>query len=53
MLLLTGVFDNVSVVLRQSLLQTGTPDYVKGRVLAFTSGPGDPRSRVVFVSPDP
>jgi MFS family permease len=34
MLLLTGVFDNVSVVLRQSLVQTKTPDYLKGRVLA-------------------
>ena len=34
MLLLTGVFDNVSVVLRQSLVQTRTPDYLKGRVLA-------------------
>ena len=37
MLVLTGAFDNVSVVLRQSLLQTGVPDYVKGRVLAFSS----------------
>ena len=34
MLLLTGAFDNVSVVLRQSLVQTRTPDYLKGRVLA-------------------
>ena len=34
MLLLTGVFDNVSVVLRQSLVQTKTPDSLKGRVLA-------------------
>jgi len=34
MLLLTGAFDNVSVVLRQSLVQTKTPDYLKGRVLA-------------------
>lgn len=34
MLLLTGVFDNVSVVLRQSLVQTRTPDHLKGRVLA-------------------
>ncbi len=33
MLLLTGAFDNVSVVLRQSLVQTRTPDYLKGRVL--------------------
>ena len=36
-LLLVGAFDNVSVVLRQSLLQTNTPDYVRGRVLAFSS----------------
>jgi len=34
MLLLTGAFDNVSVVLRQSLVQTRTPDFLKGRVLA-------------------
>ena len=34
MLYLTGAFDNVSVVLRQSLVQTRTPDYLKGRVLA-------------------
>ncbi len=33
MLLATGAFDNVSVVLRQSLVQTRTPDYLKGRVL--------------------
>jgi MFS family permease len=37
MLVLVGAFDNVSVVLRQSLLQMETPDYVKGRVLAFSS----------------
>lgn len=37
MLALTGAFDNVSVVLRQSLIQTKTPDHVKGRVLAFSS----------------
>lgn len=37
MLVLVGAFDNVSVVLRQSLLQTRTPDYVRGRVLAFSS----------------
>jgi MFS family permease len=34
MLVLTGAFDNVSVVLRQSLVQMRTPDYLKGRVLA-------------------
>jgi MFS family permease len=33
-LLLTGAFDNISVVLRQSLVQTRTPDHLKGRVLA-------------------
>ncbi len=37
MLLLTGVFDNVSVVLRHSLLQTGTPDRLRGRVLAVNN----------------
>ena len=37
MLALTGAFDNVSVVLRQSLLQTRTPDSLKGRVLAVQS----------------
>jgi hypothetical protein len=34
MLFLTGAFDNISVVLRQSLVQTKTPDRLKGRVLA-------------------
>jgi MFS family permease len=34
MLFLTGAFDNISVVLRQSLVQTHTPDRLKGRVLA-------------------
>jgi MFS family permease len=34
MLVLTGAFDNVSVVLRQSLVQTRTPNHLKGRVLA-------------------
>jgi len=37
MLVLTGAFDNISVVLRQSLVQTGTPDYVRGRVLAVNN----------------
>jgi MFS family permease len=37
MLVLVGAFDNVSVVLRQSLMQTEPPDYVRGRVLAFSS----------------
>jgi MFS family permease len=34
MLLLTGAFDNISVVLRMSLLQTETPEWVRGRVMA-------------------
>ncbi len=37
MLILTGAFDNISVVLRNSLVQTETPDYVKGRVLAVNN----------------
>ncbi len=37
MLALTGAFDNVSVVLRQSILQTSTPDFVRGRVMAVNS----------------
>jgi MFS family permease len=34
MLFLTGVFDAVSVVLRISLVQTRTPDELRGRVAA-------------------
>ena len=37
LLVLTGAFDNVSVVLRHSLLQTKTPDHVRGRVLAVNN----------------
>ena len=37
MLVLTGAFDNVSVVLRQSLVQIETPDRVRGRVLAVNT----------------
>ena len=37
MLLLVGAFDNVSVVLRQSLTQMQTPDRLKGRVFAVNS----------------
>ncbi len=37
MLLLTGAFDNISVVLRHSLVQTQTPDRLRGRVLAVNS----------------
>ena len=35
MLFLTGVFDNVSVVVRQTILQTMTPDNTRGRVSAI------------------
>jgi MFS family permease len=34
MLFLTGVFDNVSVVVRQTLVQLRTPDELRGRVSA-------------------
>jgi MFS family permease len=34
MLFLSGVFDNVSVVVRQSLVQLLTPDHLRGRVSA-------------------
>jgi len=37
MLLLTGAFDNISVVLRHSLVQTKTPDHLRGRVLSVNS----------------
>ncbi len=37
MLVLTGAFDNISVVFRQSLIQTHTPDWVRGRVLAVNN----------------
>ena len=37
LLVLTGMFDNVSVVLRHSLVQTETPDRVRGRVLAVNN----------------
>jgi MFS family permease len=32
MLFLTGIFDNISVVIRQTILQTMTPDHMRGRV---------------------
>jgi MFS family permease len=35
MLFLTGVFDNVSVVIRQALVQLRTPDEMRGRVSAI------------------
>jgi MFS family permease len=34
MLFLTGVFDNVSVVVRHTLVQLMTPDHIRGRVSA-------------------
>ena len=34
MLFLTGAFDNVSVVIRQTILQIMTPDHMRGRVSA-------------------
>jgi MFS family permease len=34
LLVLVGAFDNISVVLRHSLVQSKTPDNVRGRVLA-------------------
>jgi len=37
MLVLVEAFDNVSVVLRHSLVQTKTPDQVRGRVLAVNN----------------
>ncbi|MBX7218914.1 MAG: MFS transporter [Blastocatellia bacterium] len=37
MLFLTGVFDNVSVVIRMTLVQTLTPDDMRGRVSAVNS----------------
>ena len=37
MLMTLGALDNVSVVLRQSLVQKKTPDAVRGRVLAVNS----------------
>ena len=37
MLVLTGACDNISVVLRSSLVQMKTPDYVRGRVNAINS----------------
>ena len=36
-LVMVGAFDNVSVVLRHSVLQTKTPEMVRGRVLAVSA----------------
>lgn len=35
MLALSGAFDNISVVIRQTLVQIRTPDYLRGRVAAI------------------
>lgn len=37
MLLMTGAFDNVSVIVRHSILQLMTPDQMRGRVSAINS----------------
>jgi MFS family permease len=37
MLVLTGAFDNISVVVRHSILQLSTPDNMRGRVSAINS----------------
>jgi MFS family permease len=37
MLLCTGAFDNISVVIRHSILQLSTPDEMRGRVSAVNS----------------
>ena len=37
MLLITGAFDNISVVIRSSILQLMTPDEMRGRVSAVNS----------------
>ena len=37
MLLLTGAFDNVSVVIRNTLVQMLTPEHMRGRVSAVNS----------------
>lgn len=34
-LIFSGAFDNISVVVRQSLVQLATPDYLRGRVTAM------------------
>ena len=35
MLLLSGIFDGISVVLRQTIMQLATPDHMRGRVSAI------------------
>ncbi len=36
-LVVTGAMDNISVVLRQSLVQMNTPDHLRGRVMAVNN----------------
>jgi MFS family permease len=36
LLFLSGIFDCISMIVRQTLMQTLTPDYMKGRVSAVT-----------------
>jgi MFS family permease len=37
MLFLTGLFDNISMVIRHTLMQLLTPDHMRGRVSAVTA----------------
>jgi MFS family permease len=37
MLVLSGAFDNISAVIRNTLVQVQTPDYLRGRVSAINS----------------
>lgn len=37
MLFLTGSFDSISVVIRQTILQVVPPDYIRGRVISVNS----------------
>ena len=37
MLFLTGLFDNISMVIRHTLMQLLTPDHMRGRVSAVTT----------------
>jgi MFS family permease len=37
MLFLTGAFDSISVVIRQTILQVIPPDHIRGRVLSVNS----------------
>lgn len=37
MLFLTGAFDSISVVIRQTILQVVPPDYIRGRVISVNS----------------